>query len=644
MGDAACSNIRKQLPNISSFELDNLINAWDNAQSAFENLQNTVWTFDNLIYGENGLTDFKKIKSETNFNKYDKLQILSDRVIFSNLTTGFRDTTVSSGSSNCSPGYIFLKYKLNDNDQTEFLDNTREHLSEFKVALIKNTEDTPQSATELWIKVTVDPIVNSDSNYRKIDSLVEGYDKLRTSDSQPIQGLKLKFELNFRLRDCAPTTNKLSSTNNKISYWNRINIRNACAIPNSLLSNHAVLAKCIKYKAGKFSDNIKDLYHNMIVTGAKAKNQIRNDIFNGDDSSLSNNQKCPARNTQAFNICNNTNPENIRETNLQCATALNCEWSGENSSISDALGNKDDDSCPGRGNACLLNTLETAKNTIKNLRKSLELYYAYPQHRNPFNTTVISQFGNDCNADTITEIESLCSDKNIGISFRFEPVSCTPGHPEFNQATCNSNCGSNDQCKTPVLVSEPDLSAFKCTLEGLDQLEKYCSDINDQLIGNSNYENLGITENQRKLPGYNKANWPNTGCNEAMVESHLMYIRSLLMSKLQSINNQINDIIKDDAIRVNEFAKNKMRRLEVLNISIQDSTDQIQRINQNVLATATEIGIINEEYTQIRGNITEFNKSLDLRFERKKREFKFTIFFSIFIINILFFLIFFRKK
>ena len=35
MGDAACSNIRTQLPNLSNFELDNLVNSWDNTQSAF---------------------------------------------------------------------------------------------------------------------------------------------------------------------------------------------------------------------------------------------------------------------------------------------------------------------------------------------------------------------------------------------------------------------------------------------------------------------------------------------------------------------------------------------------------------------------------------------------------------------------------
>lgn len=625
MGDDSCSVLRSELGDMTNFELDNIINSWDSNESAFGNLVGTVWTFDKEVYEH--INAFKSIKSETNFNRYNKLQILSDKILISNLSTGFRDTEAGT-TRGCSAGYIQLKYAVEQNN-TVFLDNTENNMQEFKIRLLSDTDDTPGDSN-LWVKVTVDPILSEDTNYQNLPNKAN----IRTNSNEPIQGLKLKIEINFKIRDCstAGATNRLSSQNNKISYWDRIKIRNSCSINNSLLSNHAVLAKCLKYKAGNYSENIKDIYHNLIVTSAKSKNIIRSDNFNG--------ESCSARDATAFNICNNENPNTIKATTETCAQKLNCEW---DNTFENSMGNKDTSTCPGEGTKCLLNHLDSTENSIKSIKNSISLYYAYNQHRNPY-TDEISDYGNECDADTINEIENICIDKNIGISFRFEPVSCTPGHPQFNRETCLSNCDEDDDCTSPVLVSEPDLSPFKCTLEGLNQLEKYCMDVNNSFKNNGNLLNLGYTEEQLKLPGYDSNNYPYTGCNTATVESHLMYIQSLLINKLYKINQDINQVIENDATRLNEYAQSKLNRMEVLNSNIRKTSNEIIKINNNVLALARKIGQTNNDYKRIKDNIVTFNNYLDLRFERKQREFKFSIFFSFVIINILFFLIFFRKK
>ena len=89
MGDAACSVIRTNNPRLSNYEIDQLINSWDASKSAFENLLNTTWTFDPLVY-EN-VPQYLGLKSNFNYERYNKLQLLSDKVLFSNLSTGFLD-------------------------------------------------------------------------------------------------------------------------------------------------------------------------------------------------------------------------------------------------------------------------------------------------------------------------------------------------------------------------------------------------------------------------------------------------------------------------------------------------------------------------------------------------------------------------
>ena len=328
-----------------------------------------------------------------------------------------------------------------------------------------------------------------------------------------------------------------------------------------------------------------------------------------------------------------------REKNEQCAAALNCTW---DSNFEQSMGDQNSNTCPSAGTKCLLSDSSLTENTIANIENSLGMYYSYPQHRNPY-TDLVSEFGEECDANTINAIENVCIDKNIGISYRFEPVSCTPGHPQFNLNTCNSNCSGNS-CSSPVLVTEPDLSAFKCSLDGLDQLENYCKEMNDNVVNDPNLENLGFTPEQLQLPSYNTSNYPYTGCNQALVEQHMIYIRSLLMDKLYEINTQINDIIQGDAERLREYAQSKLVNMNLLNQNIYETTGEINRINTNVLRVAERIGRIDNEYNRIRNNIVSFNDSLDLRFERKKRDFIYLIFFSFVIVNILFFMIFFRKK
>lgn len=628
MGSDACSVIRRELPELSNYEIDQLINSWDNTKSAFENLLGTVWTFDPLVYENN--TSYRNLRKNFNYDRYNKLQILSNKVLISNLHTGFRDTGPASAVS-CSPGYINLDYTL-INDNASFLDNSSTDPQMFKIVLRGNTEDVPPaSSNQLWIKITVDPILSDDVIYSSIPDSVSDKATIRRSSSQPIQGRRLKLELNFNIENCSPVFNRLETRRQKISYWTRVQIRNMCSIDNSLLSNHAVLAKCLKYKAGNFSNNIKNIYNNLIVTGAKSKNIIRSDTFDG--------QACSSRNTAALSDCNNVDPSQTDVKNENCARSLNCEW---DTSFQRSMG-EDGSTCPGQGTKCLLNDSDTTQNIVDNIENSIGLYYRYQPHRNPYSQE-ISSFGSDCDTNTITEIESVCFDKNIGISFRFEPVSCTPGHPQFNQATCKSNCGSDSKCTTPVLVSEPDLSAFSCTLDGLDQLENYCKDINESIINNPNYLNLGFTEEQIRLPGYNPTNYPYTGCNEAAVESHLLYIRSLIMTKIEEVNNRINNIIENDAQALNQYSKRRLDRMTKLRDEMEATQNQILALNQDVLTTMQRIGTVNNDYNNIKNNIHDFNNNLDIRFEKKTREFKAVVFFTILIVNILIILIFFRKK
>jgi len=645
MGDENCNNIIKEYPDLSNYELNQLRNLWDGAKPAFDNLLGTIWTFDKLVYDNE--SDYTKLKEDYNYNRYNKLQILSDKVLISNLSTGFNNE-LSSGTSGCSPGFIQLKYAIRDN-KTNFLEGTENVRDKFRIQLESDTEDTPNKPN-LWLEVTVDPVKSEDEIYKKLD-----INNIRTSNTEPISGLYLKFEINFEIEDCGKgkvcskvpkgkveetctesegATNRLGTSDNKISYWSRMHKKNMCNIDNTKLSEQAVLAKCLKYKSGNYSDNIKKIYNNLIVTAAKSKNLIRDDTFNGDT--------CIHRDEDAKNICNNNDSEKIDYVNETCAKALNCEW---DKTFQNSMGEDGEDAstCEGTGTKCLLNETSTTQNLIANIENSLELYYEYGPHKNPYNNT-LSEFGEDCNSDILTKIENVCFDKNIGISFRFEPVSCIPGHPQENQKTCISSCKEDDSCMSPVLVSEPDLSAFKCTLEGLDQLENYCKKINDEIIENPNYYNLGFTKEQIQLTGYDENNYPYTGCNESSVESHLLYIRSLIMGKLEQINNNINKIIENDAKLTRDYSIGRNRRMEELRDNIKTTTNQILEENNNVLRTMEKIGTVNNDYNKVRGNIIDFNYNLDLRFDKKKIEFKVIVFFSILIVNILIILIFYRKK
>ena len=67
----------------------------------------------------------------------------------------------------------------------------------------------------------------------------------------------------------------------------------------------------------------------------------------------------------------------------------------------------------------VVDTQNTLKNTIENIKISIELYRSYLQQINPYNNLEISEFGQTCDVDIINQIENVCFDKNIGISYRF---------------------------------------------------------------------------------------------------------------------------------------------------------------------------------------------------------------------------------
>jgi hypothetical protein len=686
MSDINCEVIKDRAPELSPRQIDNLINSWDQTKSAFENLMGTTWSFNRAIYE---LPEFSTIYSDRHFNRYNKLQILSDKILISNLTYGFRDiypsTKSVSESNSCSPGYIELKYALNDTtNQTIFLENTENNGSRFKIQLLQNTEDVPGSTTDtLYVEVNLDPLSNEDP-YNRIESTNPAASNLRTDINQPLKGLDLKLTINFAIEDCGEltveeqkerffdriranynslianlmiqrieergqldnvftrqgTVNRLASenANHRTTYWSRIKVKNLCQVPQSLLSDYAVNAKCLKYKAGNYSDNVENIYHNMVVTGAINNNLITDNNFN--------NQRCGTnggRGSVEKLACLNTNPELTHEKNRECSQALNCEWD-RNVQNSLLAGSDSDIPCPGQSDLCLLNSSESTKDSVVgSIRDKMLLYYEYQQHRNPYNN-LLSEFGESCDANTLVKIEDVCRDKNIGINFRWEPVSCDPGHPEFNRETCTSNCGTDGSCNSPVLVSEPDLSAFRCDLEGLDQLEMYCKRINDSIINNPDYQQLGYESSELQIPSYNISNYPYTGCNRAAVDQHLMYIRSIIMSRIAEINGQINEVIESGAANLEAYSKRRNERMTKLRENIETNLDQIINLNQNTLVVMERIGTVNNRYNDLRVNLIEFNSYLDGRLSKKKNEFIVLIFFSIIIINILFFIIFFRKK
>ena len=642
MGDTGCTRLRERAPELNPYQLDKLINSWDASQEAFNNLIGTVWTFDSSVY-YNSSTNHTGILDNPNFTRYNKLQILSDKILISNLTSGFRDTNLGdSAGGGCAAGYIELPYALDEDELTEFLSNEN---IQFKVKIKLNQDDTPQTDYDggniIWVEVTVDPLLEDESSYEAITNTDPAKGTIRRNENEPLKGLRVKLELNFGIEDCGITVNRLRSTrqgtNTRVTYWERIFVRNLCDINNSLLSNHAVMAKCLKYKAGNYADNIKNLYHNLVTTALTSKGLIRSDLY------YDNNSRCPEWDEEALTNCINDDPESINETSEECAAAVNCAWKG---SVSRSMGVSGGNACPSTDGEkrCLLDLESTTRNTVDNVENSLGMYYAYQAHINPYNQE-ISEFGDYCDGNTINQIENVCRAKNIGISYRWEPISCDPSLPStYNRQTCRANCSRDGSCNSPVLVSEPDLSAFSCDLEGLNQLENYCKNIQESITGNVNYSNLGFTTEQLQIPGYDPNMYPYTGCNESVVESHLMYIRSLLMGELQNINNRINSIIEDDAQALNDYANRKVERLGRLNTNIRATNSEIRSINNNVLATMTRIGQVNNAYNEIKANIIDFNNYLDVRFEKKKREFIGVGFISIFIINILIFLIFFRKK
>ncbi len=116
------------------------------------------------------------------------------------------------------------------------------------------------------------------------------------------------------------------------------------------------------------------------------------------------------------------------------------------------------------------------------------------------------------------------------------------------------------------------------------------------------------------------------------------------MGELEQINNNINSIIENNAQVLNDYSRRRSERMTRLRRNISQTQSEIVRINENVLATMTRIGTVNNDYNRVKRNIIEFNNNLDLRFEKKKREYKAVVFFSILVINILIILIFFRKK
>jgi hypothetical protein len=636
MGDDLCNTLTSEIGNMQPYQKDNLINSWLSAKSVFDNLVNTVWRLDTDIYKLEQPSKYMEQFQKNSFKRYNKLQILSDKIILSNLSTGFRDTS-QAPSNECSPGFIQLKYRINESDDTTVFKNNDSNT--FEVELIKDTEDTPVSeGSDLTLKVTIDPISISNTAYEHLNQDIKNKKNIRTNRLNRIKGLSLILELNFDIRDCEDSSTGINrlppirdgSSIDRKTYWERVVIRNFCTINNAELNDTAIKSKCLKYKAGNYSDNIKDIYNNLIVTGARAKNLIRNDVFDG---------SCQDRKSVDLNKCLSDNQETLNSDFQECAASLNCAWDGN---FQNSVGGIDS-TCPSNGTQCLLKSEQTTQTIVDNIEKNIAFHELYTMHQNPYSGEY-SEFSDECDAEIINNIESVCKDKNIGISYRFDPISCTPGHPEYNPQTCKPVCNNKDECKSPVLIYEPDLSAFTCSLDGLDKLEKYCKKINDSIINNQNYTNLGLTQEQLQIPGYDPSNYPYTGCNEAVVESHLMYIRSLLMNEIRIINNEINEIIRDDAEFMNRYTESRKERVRKMRSDIVRIHGEIKERYNNVLNVMEDIGRVNNDYNRVKEDVVNFNAELDTKFDKKKGEFKTTVIMSIIIINIILFLFFFGKK
>ena len=636
MGDDIFDVIKKTSSDMAAQQKDKIVSSiWDSSKSAFENLLGSVWTHDTIVYDINMPNEYSKYISQKNFMNFNKLQILSDRVIISNLSTGFASEDIGESKS-CADGYIFFKYhtkKEGTKQVTNFKDGGNRQ-DRFEVILDKSSDDVPGDADNQYeapdnvLSIIVDRpleienayITAKDKNSVNFSTEIKDF---RNKNTEPLLGLRIRMSLDFQTKNCGVgtvATNRLHTdidNTEKLyhTYWKKIFIRNACSDDNVNLTRYAVLAKCMKYGVGNYSNNIEDIYHSLVVSAAGTKN-----VFNKQQNY--NGQQCTKRNEAAYNACTSSDVVKKDENNKICAKSLSCEWRGQpESSI---VGNGDS-TCPIReedDKKCFLSSDKKFQNTVDSIKESISLYHPYTKFVDHLGNSEYEEgFGLDesCNKDIINKIENICKSKNIGISYKWSPNSCDPTHVNFDRGLCNAKCDSQDNCKAPTLIYEPDFSPFKCSLDGLNNLENHCKKIMNKIKNNPTYLNLGITKEQLELPGYDETKTPFTTCNIAALDSHLIYIKSLLFNKYKNIQKEINDAILESAEKKKEYAKNKNKRLEEMSKDIIDTNDKIEELQNSVLNTFEKVGRVNNDFTKIKKDITLFRRNLDEKYEKKKR-------------------------
>jgi hypothetical protein len=611
---------------------------WQTNKKPSENLIGTKWKLDlgeNQCYTSEELEEYERIRN-TNL-----LTILSDRILLTKLTDGLDSEKLKKKSderllsdSEMYGDYVHLQIKK-DEEKIRDAPGSNELSIKLDGAWInERSKEFNGPISSSRVDFFIDPTVEFDSRY--INTKVYSSKGPRKID-EPLKGIQLKMSLNFTL----------DNLKNLDTYWIRIFEKSSCSIDDSLYSETAIASKCIKYEAGNFNEQVKLLYNNLLMTSAISNNYLDEEFWKGD---------CWHRSPENLEICKKAAlADATQEQKKKCLEFMNCELKpkyGLDKMLELSISaNKGKNQCKAEKGSnqkldtvCTLYDNDLLRPAMNRTIKQLNSYKPYPQHIDLYDN--ISEFGKECNGKTIEKIESMCRNKNIGISYRWEPSYCDPSRPEYNKDLCVAEC-DKDNCKSPVLAKEPDLSSYTCKLVDLDKLEQECILTQEKVIKNPSYKSLfgaDFVEKNFIMVGYDKDNYPYTGCNESAIEEYLIYIRFKLMSKVRATTNKINNIIKEDAKNREEYSKKRSDALNMFNRELKSHHKSLINGKKQNLGFIKEIGRLNNTYNRMKASIKDYNERLDNSIPKKRRDYKLFIFVSFLILNLLLFAIFFRKN
>jgi hypothetical protein len=629
---------------------------WNTGKKVSENLMGTKWKLDlgeNQCYPSENFDEYKKVR------KMNLLTILSDRILISNLSFGLDsknnkpvdppkvDEPIMSASEMVEESYVHLKKVDSDIDSSENQYSKDEYGGkELHVNLhaswIAERHTGMNSTSSARVEFLVDPTEKDDKRYK-------GTKLYSTSGprkaNQAIKGIQMRMKLNFFLDSFQPKNN--------ITYWVRLTENNTCSINKKMYSEMAVATKCMKYGAGKFSDNIMRIYNNLLMSIVVSKNRLNPEYWTGSKDS---DNGCWERSPDNLKICKRANTDKgTQEDKNKCLSFFNCELDNKygKNMVSDSIRREPEGgvSCKPKDpegktfeTKCLLYSIDKLEKSLDNSVKQLGNYNYYPQHKNPNNVN-ISEFGAECNADVIEKIEQICRNKNIGISYRWEPSNCDPSRKEYDIRACTAEC-SQDNCKSPVLAKEPNLGSYMCNLNDLDKIEEECVKIQNQVLKNPSYRTLftnKYVEENFRISGYYPENYPYTGCNEAVMEEYLIYIRYELMDKVRVTNNRINELIKQGAIDNEEYSKKRLTSISNFEANLKTVHRQLMLKKKETANFLKGIGQVNNTYNRVKESIRDYNELLKNSKSKKHLDYKIYIFVSFLVLNLLLFFVFFRK-